>query len=198
MIVARRNSSRSREETFIYATPEIQTHREEIAPESPYLREGIPHIAEAAERDRDERDPDDVGGDEGRGDEDGAHGGGAYLPHPGMRPDAAYNRRMTRLTGVSPVLLVGEPGIGKTRTVQELETYARIRGDEKYLPDSRKRNLGLFTLQTVEQVRDLVRVELVARETDEENIDRCDSHGVSSVSPPPGRSERPAEHRPRR
>jgi conjugative relaxase-like TrwC/TraI family protein len=45
-------ASRSREETFIYATPEIQTHREEIAPDSPYLREGIPHIAEAAERDR--------------------------------------------------------------------------------------------------------------------------------------------------
>ena len=45
-------ASRSREETFIYATPEIQTHREEIAPESPHLRDGIPHIAEAAERDR--------------------------------------------------------------------------------------------------------------------------------------------------
>jgi hypothetical protein len=45
-------ASRSREETFIYATPEIQTHREEIAPESPHLREGIPHIAEAVERDR--------------------------------------------------------------------------------------------------------------------------------------------------
>jgi conjugative relaxase-like TrwC/TraI family protein len=45
-------ASRSREETFIYATPEIQTHREEIAPSSPYLREGISHIGEAAERDR--------------------------------------------------------------------------------------------------------------------------------------------------
>ncbi len=45
-------ASRSREETFIYATPEIQAHREEIAPNSPHLREGIPHIAEAAERDR--------------------------------------------------------------------------------------------------------------------------------------------------
>jgi hypothetical protein len=45
-------ASRSREETYIYATPEIQAHREEIAPPSPYLREGIPHIAEAAERDR--------------------------------------------------------------------------------------------------------------------------------------------------
>jgi conjugative relaxase-like TrwC/TraI family protein len=45
-------SSRSRGETRLYATPEVQVHREEIAPESPYLREGIPHIAEAAERDR--------------------------------------------------------------------------------------------------------------------------------------------------
>jgi conjugative relaxase-like TrwC/TraI family protein len=35
-------ASRSREETFIYATPEIQAYREEIAPESPHLREGIP------------------------------------------------------------------------------------------------------------------------------------------------------------
>ena len=45
-------ASRSREETWLYATPEIQAAREEIAPGSLYLREGIPHIAEAAERDR--------------------------------------------------------------------------------------------------------------------------------------------------
>jgi conjugative relaxase-like TrwC/TraI family protein len=45
-------ASRSRGETDLYATPEVQVHREEIAPESPYLRKGIPHIAEAAERDR--------------------------------------------------------------------------------------------------------------------------------------------------
>ncbi len=45
-------TSRSREETYLYATPEVQAHREEVAPASPYLREGIPHIAEAAERDR--------------------------------------------------------------------------------------------------------------------------------------------------
>ncbi len=45
-------TSRSRGETRLYATPEVQVNREEIAPESPYLREGIPHIAEAAERDR--------------------------------------------------------------------------------------------------------------------------------------------------
>lgn len=45
-------TSRSRGETRLYATPEIQAYRQEIAPESPYLRDGIPHIAEAAERDR--------------------------------------------------------------------------------------------------------------------------------------------------
>lgn len=45
-------TSRSREQTYLYATPEIQTHREEIAPGNPHLREGIPHIVEAAERDR--------------------------------------------------------------------------------------------------------------------------------------------------
>ncbi len=45
-------ASRGRGETHLYATPEVQVHREEIAPRSPYLREGIPHIAEAAERDR--------------------------------------------------------------------------------------------------------------------------------------------------
>jgi len=45
-------TSRSRGETTIYATPEIQAAREEIAPDDPYLRRGIPHIAEAAQRDR--------------------------------------------------------------------------------------------------------------------------------------------------
>jgi conjugative relaxase-like TrwC/TraI family protein len=41
-------SSRSREETWLYATPEIQAQREEIAPTK--AREGLAHIAEAAER----------------------------------------------------------------------------------------------------------------------------------------------------
>ncbi|HET9592598.1 MAG TPA: MobF family relaxase [Solirubrobacterales bacterium] len=43
-------TSRTRGETFIYATPEVQLAREEIAPGSPYLRHGLEHIAEAAER----------------------------------------------------------------------------------------------------------------------------------------------------
>ena len=45
-------TSRSRGETTIFATPEIQATREEIAPGDPYLRRGIQHIAEAAQRDR--------------------------------------------------------------------------------------------------------------------------------------------------
>jgi conjugative relaxase-like TrwC/TraI family protein len=48
-------ASRSREETFLYATPEVQVHRAEIAPEPSSSREGIPHIAEASERDRAQR-----------------------------------------------------------------------------------------------------------------------------------------------
>ncbi len=48
-------ASRARKETYLYVTPEVQEHREEIAPRSPYMREGIPHIAEASERDRAQR-----------------------------------------------------------------------------------------------------------------------------------------------
>jgi conjugative relaxase-like TrwC/TraI family protein len=44
-------TSRTREETYLYATREIQFERDEFAPRSP-LREGLEHIAEAAERDR--------------------------------------------------------------------------------------------------------------------------------------------------
>jgi hypothetical protein len=48
-------ASRAREQTHLYATPEVQAHRDEIAPASPHLREGISHIAEASERDRAQR-----------------------------------------------------------------------------------------------------------------------------------------------
>ncbi|HKB50389.1 MAG TPA: hypothetical protein VKC63_03045 [Solirubrobacterales bacterium] len=45
-------ASRSRDETFLYATPEIQSHREEIAPMPDRSADALPHIAAAAERDR--------------------------------------------------------------------------------------------------------------------------------------------------
>ena len=48
-------ASRSRGETMIYATPEVQVERGEFAPSDRYIRESIPHIAEASERDRAQR-----------------------------------------------------------------------------------------------------------------------------------------------
>ncbi len=53
-------ASRSREETYLYVTPEIQAEREEYAPKPPDLREDIGHIAEAAERDRAQKAAHDV------------------------------------------------------------------------------------------------------------------------------------------
>jgi conjugative relaxase-like TrwC/TraI family protein len=57
-------ASRARGETHLYATPEVQAERrlvrEEFAPSSPHRREGIPHIAEAAVRDRAKRAAHDI------------------------------------------------------------------------------------------------------------------------------------------
>jgi iron complex outermembrane recepter protein len=52
-------------------------------------------------------------------------------------------------------------GWGGTSGVQYLNQDARIRGEEKYLPDSRKKKLGLFTLQSFQAGR--VRFEGAAR-----------------------------------
>ena len=52
-------------------------------------------------------------------------------------------------------------GWGGTTGLGYLSQDARIRGDEKYLPDSKKQNLGLFTLQTVKSGK--IRVEASAR-----------------------------------
>ena len=52
-------------------------------------------------------------------------------------------------------------GWGGTTGVQYLNQDARIRGDEKYLPDSRNRQLGLFTLQSIVSGR--IRFEAGAR-----------------------------------
>jgi len=45
-------TSRSREETYLYATPEIQAERDEYAPASVEDRGALTHLGEAAERDR--------------------------------------------------------------------------------------------------------------------------------------------------
>ena len=52
-------------------------------------------------------------------------------------------------------------GWNGTTGIQYLDQDARIRGDEKYLPDSRKQNFGLFTLQSIQAGK--VRFEAGAR-----------------------------------
>jgi iron complex outermembrane receptor protein len=67
--------------------------------------------------------------------EDGEIGSRFFSNGGEMRADVVQNER---------------GGWGGTTGVQYLNQDARIRGDEKYLPDSRKENLGLFTLQTIQ------------------------------------------------
>ena len=52
-------------------------------------------------------------------------------------------------------------GWGGTSGIQYLDRNARIRGEEKFLPDSRQRQAGLFTLQTY--VKGPIRIEAGAR-----------------------------------
>jgi iron complex outermembrane receptor protein len=52
-------------------------------------------------------------------------------------------------------------GWGGTSGIQYLDRNARIRGEEKFLPDSRQKQVGLFTLQSL--VRGPVRLEAGAR-----------------------------------
>lgn len=55
------------------------------------------------------------------------------------------------------VVQANRGGWGGTTGVQYLDTDARIRGDEKYLPDSTDKQLGLFTMQSL--VRGPMRLE---------------------------------------
>jgi len=67
--------------------------------------------------------------------EDGTIGSRFYSDGGEMRADLVQNER---------------GGWGGTTGIQYLSQDARIRGDEKYLPDSLKQNFGVFTLQSVE------------------------------------------------
>jgi iron complex outermembrane receptor protein len=77
---------------------------------------------------------------------DGAVGSRFYLNGGEIRTDLVQNER---------------GGWGGTSGVQYLDQRGKIRGEEKYLPDNEKRNLGLFTLQSVEAGK--VRFEGAAR-----------------------------------
>jgi iron complex outermembrane receptor protein len=72
-------------------------------------------------------------------------------------------------------------GWGGTSGVQYLQRNARIRGEEKFLPDSRQRQAGLFTLQTL--VSGPLRVEAGARvEFSKLNADADDQLGTPDRS----------------
>ena len=78
--------------------------------------------------------------------EDGAVGSRFFSNGGEMRADVVQNER---------------GGWGGTTGIQYLDQDARIRGDEKYLPDSDNRQFGLFTLQSL--VRGNIRFEGGAR-----------------------------------
>jgi iron complex outermembrane receptor protein len=78
--------------------------------------------------------------------EDGSIGSSFFSNGGEMRADLVQNNR---------------GGWGGTTGVQYLDTDVKIRGDEKYLPDSTNKQFGIFTLQSV--VKGPVRLEAGAR-----------------------------------
>lgn len=90
-------------------------------------------------------------------------GGISKYHHSEAEPDGTIGVRFYSNGGEMRADLVQNErgGWGGTTGVQYLSQDARIRGDEKYLPDSRKQNIGLFTLQTIESGK--VRIEAGAR-----------------------------------
>ena len=82
-------------------------------------------------------------------------GGLSKYHHAEIEADGAVGSRFYSNGGELRADLVqnDRAGWGGTTGVDYLSQTARIRGDEKYLPDSRKQDLGLFTLQSVQSGR---------------------------------------------
>ena len=82
-------------------------------------------------------------------------GGISKYHHAELEADGAVGSRFFSNGGELRADLVQESrgGWSGTSGIQYLDQDFRIRGDEKYLPDSVNRRLGLFTLQTVEHGR---------------------------------------------
>lgn len=78
-------------------------------------------------------------------------GGIARYHHSEIHGDGAIGSRFFSNGGEARFELVQAErgGWGGTSGIQYLDQNVRIRGDEKYLPDSRNRSLGLFTLQSL-------------------------------------------------
>ena len=90
-------------------------------------------------------------------------GGISKYHHSEAEPDGTIGSRFYSDGGEMRADLVQNErgGWGGTTGVQYLSQNARIRGDEKYLPDSLKQNFGLFTLQTIQSGK--IRFEAGAR-----------------------------------
>jgi iron complex outermembrane receptor protein len=80
-------------------------------------------------------------------------GGISKYHHAELNPAGVAGSRFYSNGGEARADLVqsGRGGWGGTTGLGYLSQDAKIRGDEKYLPDSRKQNLGLFTLQTLDR-----------------------------------------------
>ena len=91
------------------------------------------------------------------------NGGLSKYRHAELEADGAVGSRFYSDGGEMRAALVqsDHDGWGGTSGVQYLDQDFRIRGDEKYLPDSENKKLGLFTLQNLE--RGPLRLEAAAR-----------------------------------
>lgn len=90
-------------------------------------------------------------------------GGISKYHHDELEADGAVGSRFFSNGGEAraDVVQADHGGWGGTTGLDYLSQDARIRGAEKYLPDSLKHNLGLFTLQTIE--KGPLRLEAAAR-----------------------------------
>jgi len=112
-----------------------------------------------------------------------ARGGIGNYHHDELEPDGAIGSSFFSKGGEGRFELVqaDHRGWGGTSGVQYLQRNARIRGEEKFLPDSRQKQTGLFTLQTY--VDGPVRIEGGARvEFSKLNADEDDQLGTPERS----------------
>ena len=80
-------------------------------------------------------------------------GGAARYRHREIEEDGSVGSRFASngKEGRAELVQSDRAGWGGTSGAQYLEQTGRIRGEEKYLPDSRNRQFGLFTLQTLQR-----------------------------------------------
>jgi iron complex outermembrane receptor protein len=112
-----------------------------------------------------------------------ARGGYANYHHDELEEDGSAGSSFFSKGGEGRLELIQaeHDGWGGTSGVQYLQRNAKIRGEEKFLPDSRQKQAGLFTLQTY--VQGPIRIEAGARvETSKLSADADDQLGTPDRS----------------